>query len=86
MVTGPEVAAADSQLTAKVLLNLATGLEKLVKTGALTPEAAQIAARKAWEDYMGIPYSADLGKPDSNPDDVAGEVEKAGKHTNLRAV
>jgi hypothetical protein len=85
IVTGPEVAAADSQITAKVLLNLSTGLEKLVKNGVLTPEAAQIAARKAWEDYMGIPYSADLGKPDANPDDIADEVEKATK-PDLRAV
>lgn len=83
MVNGPEIAAADAQVTAKVLLNLATGLEKLQKIGALTPEAAQVAARKAWEDYMGIPYHSDLGKPDSNPDDIADEAEKA---TKLRAV
>jgi hypothetical protein len=36
-VTGPEIAAADSQITAQVLLNLSTGLDNLVKTGALTP-------------------------------------------------
>jgi len=86
MVTGPEVAAADSQITAKVLLNLSTGLEKLVKIGALTQEAAQVAARKAWEDYMGIPYHADLGKPNANPDDIAAEAEKAAAKPNLHAV
>lgn len=86
IVTGPEVAAADSQITAKVLLNLSTGLEKLVKIGALTGEAAQVAARKAWEDYMGIPYHSDLGKPDSNPDDIAEVAEKAATKPDLRAV
>ncbi|GAB3429854.1 hypothetical protein [Actinophytocola sediminis] len=84
-VTGPSIAAADSQITAKVLLSLSAALERFQKIGALTPEAAQVAAKKAWEDYMGVPYSADLGKPDSNPDDIAGEVEKANK-PKLRAV
>lgn len=77
VVTGPEVAAADAQITAQVLLNLSTGLEHLVQNRVLTPEAAAVAARKAWEDYMGIPYSSDLGKPDANPDDVATAVDDA---------
>lgn len=85
-VTGPEVAAADAQITAQVLLNLSTGLEKLQQIEALTPEAAQVAARKAWEDYMGVPYSSDLGKPDANPDDVATAVDDAPKKTQLQAV
>lgn len=76
-VTGPEIAAADAQITAQVLLNLSTGLEKLQQIGALTPEATAVAARKAWEDYMGIPYSADLGKADANPDDLATAVDAA---------
>jgi len=86
-VTGPEVAAADAQITAQVLLNLSTGLEKLVQTGAMTREAAAVAARKGWEDYMGIPYSSDLGKPDANPDDIATAVDDAvTKEKRLRAV
>lgn len=86
-VTGPEVAAADAQITAQVLLNLSTGLEKLVQTGAMTQEAAAVAARKGWEDYMGIPYSADLGKPDANVDDIATAVDDAEtKAKRLRAV
>lgn len=60
MVTGPEIAAADAQLTAQTLLNIATGLDTLVKAGLLTPQAGARAAQKAWEDYMGIPYSSDL--------------------------
>lgn len=77
LVTGPEVAAADAQITAQTLLNLSTGLEQLRLIGALTPEAAAAAARKAWEDYMGIPYSSDLGNPDANPDDIATAVADA---------
>lgn len=79
IVTGPEIAAADAQITAQVLLNLATGLEKLVKNGVMTQDAASVAARKAWEDYVGVPYTADLGKPGAapKPDDVAAEVDKA---------
>jgi hypothetical protein len=61
-VTGPEIAAADAQLTAQTLLNIATGLDTLVQAGLLTPEAGARAAQKAWEDYMGIPFSADLNK------------------------
>lgn len=64
MVTGPEIAAADAQLTAQTLLNVATGLEMLVKTGLITPEAGARAAQKAWEDYVGVPYSSDLGEVD----------------------
>lgn len=85
-VTGPEIAAADAEVTAKVLLNLATGLEKMVAAGVLSPEARQLAGQKAWEDYMGVPWRAELGTPDANPDDVAAEVDAAAKKPPLRAV
>ncbi len=77
IVTGPEIAASDSQLTAQVLLNLSTGLEKLVTIGALSKEAAATAARKGWEDYVGVPYTAELDTPEASPDDVAEVVESA---------
>jgi len=87
-ISGPEIAAADAQLTAQVLLNLSTGLDNLVTAGVLTKEAAGVAARKAWEDYVGVPYSADLGKPDANPDDIATHVDgaapAAARRGNLR--
>ncbi|BCJ45324.1 hypothetical protein GCM10010168_85930 [Actinoplanes ianthinogenes] len=85
IVTGPEIAASDSQLTAQVLLNLSTGLEKLQQIGALSPEAAATAARKAWEDYVGVPYTAELDSPAANPDDLAAAVEEANQR-NLRVV
>jgi len=74
-VTGPEVAAADAQITAQVLLNISTGLQNLVDAGIMTAPAARVAARKAWEDYVGVPYVADLDKPDAAPDDVATHVD-----------
>jgi len=77
LATGPEIAAADAQITAQVLLNLSTGLEKLVEIGALSREAARAAARKAWEDYVGVPYSADLDTPDADQGDVATAVDNA---------
>lgn len=84
VVTGPEIAAADAQLTAQVLLNLSTGLEKLVQIGALTREAAAAAARKGWEDYVGVPYTAELGEPDADPDAVAQQVDDAQNKPQLR--
>lgn len=77
VVTGPEIAAADAQIAAQVLLNLSTGLEKLQQMGALSPEATQLAARKAWENFMGVPWRAELGSSESNPDDVATAVQDA---------
>lgn len=77
VVTGPEIAAADSQITAQVLLNLSTGLEKLKGIGALSDEAVAMAGRKAWEDYMGVPFNAELAKPGSKPDDVSSYVAES---------
>lgn len=77
MVTGPEVAAADAQISATVLMNLATGLDKLVGKGLLSREAGELAARKAWEDFVGIPYRAELSDPDkADVDDVATYVDE----------
>ncbi len=84
-VTGPEIAAADAAITAQVMLNLATGLEKLKQNGLLSQEALQLAARKAWEDYMGLPFTAELAGPDANPDDIAEVVQKA-EEARLRLV
>lgn len=79
IVTGPEIAAADSQLAAQVMLNLSTGLSSMVEAGIMSQEAARYAARKAWEDYLGVPYRAELDSPEANPDDVATAVDDAGK-------
>jgi len=77
-ITGPQIAAADSQVTARVLAELARGMETLISTGVLSKEAARKAAEKAWTDYVGVPYRAELDAPDSETDDVATYVEDAG--------
>ena len=86
IVTGPEVAAADAQFTAAVLLNLSTGLEQMVASGVLSREAAKVAAKKAWEQYVGVPYTSDLDSPDANPDDVATAVDDAGAASKLHKI
>jgi len=78
-VTGPEVAAADAQFTAQVLLNLSTGLEKLRQIGALSDDAVAVAAEKAWEGFMGVPWKAELGKGTAQVDDIATHVEDSAK-------
>jgi hypothetical protein len=74
-VSGPEIAAADAQITATVLMNISTALQQMVEAGVLSQEASRVAAKKAWQDYMGIPYTADLDSPEANPDDVATAVD-----------
>jgi len=76
VATGPEIAAADSQVTAQVLLNLSTGLGNFVKYGIMSAEAASIAAQKAWEQFVGVPYRQDLDSPSTNPDDLATYVDQ----------
>jgi hypothetical protein len=61
---------------ARVMSNLSAGLEQLRRIGAITPDAAEVAARKAWEDYMGVPYRPELGKPDGNLDDAATAIDQ----------
>jgi hypothetical protein len=78
VVRGPAIAAADAQVTAQVMLNLATGLEKLVGMEILSPQAARLAAQFAWEQYMGVPYRAELDSPEANADELAGHVDERG--------
>jgi len=79
-VHGPEVAAADSQVTATVLVSLAQSLNALVVTGVLSAPAARLAAKKAWQQFVGIPYSPDLDRPDGSAiDDLSGVIDDAKK-------
>lgn len=74
---GPEIAAADSQIAAQVMLNLATGLEKLRTIGALSEEGASLAAKRCWEQFMGVPYVAELDKPDGDRDKIADHIDSS---------
>lgn len=76
-ITGPEIAAADSTVTAGVLLNLSTALQNMVDAKILSPEAAELAARKGWESYVGQPFRPDLAIMTAGADDLADEADKA---------
>lgn len=82
-ITGPEIAAADSQVTAAVFLNLSQALDNMVVSGALTKPAAAIAAQKAWEQFVGVPFRPDLAAKASEGgaaaiDAVAEAIDAAG--------
>lgn len=74
-ITGPEVAAADAKVTAEVLVNLSQALSGLVAAEVLTLEAAQVAAKKAWEGFVGVPYTAELDRLEVDVDKVADHVD-----------
>lgn len=76
-VTGPEVAAADAQVTAQVLVNLSRALHVMRADGLLSREAAQVLAEKGWEQFAGTPYTSDLDGPDVDVDDVATAIDDA---------
>lgn len=78
-VTGPEIAASDAEINAKVLLSLAQSLEPLVtRLKVMSPEMARLAVQKAWEDYTGRPLPAELAAPDAKPDDIATHIDETG--------
>lgn len=83
-ITGPAIAAADAQITATVLLNLANALESLVSSGVLSLDAAKIAAQKAWETFVGSPFRPDL-MASGDVNNVATAVQEAAA-SRLRAV
>lgn len=61
VVTGPQIAASDAQVSSTVMLNLSTAMKTLLESGAITPEAAKVAAEKAWELYTGQSIQTALG-------------------------
>lgn len=74
-VTGPEVAAADAKITAEVLVSLATALTGMRSRNLLSEEAARRAAKKGWEDFMGVPYSPELDSPEADSDELASYID-----------
>lgn len=80
-IVGPEIAAADAQVTATMLVNLSTALDGMVSGGLLSADAARVAAEKAWEQFVGAPWRAELAVKDlaaaGAVDDLATEAEAA---------
>ena len=62
-VRGPEVAASDSDVTAGVLVQLSQSMVASWPQG-LSTGCPKLATKKAWEQFVGIPYTADLDQPD----------------------
>lgn len=98
-VSGPQIAAADSQVMATVMLQLGQALGEMTTAGLLSKEAGRLAVKKAWEDYMGMPYRSELdatdetdpgGEPGARPDqdavdDLATYIEDSGGRMPLVA-
>lgn len=84
-ITGPAVAAADAQVMAEVLVNLAQAVTTLHASGLYPTEAAQEALRKAHEDYVGIPFRHEFGKPDAEVDALAQHIDEQGGSMPLLA-
>ena len=82
-IVGPEIAAADAQVTAQVLLNLATGLEKMVTAKVLSQEAAAAAASKAWEQFVGQPMPKGLAVTATTVDLAAEDIAEANAEGRL---
>lgn len=74
-VTGPQVAAADAKITAEVLKSLSDAVSGLVAAELLSGEAARIAVKKAWEQFVGVPY-----RPELDPHDDGDTVDKLAEH------
>ncbi|MDO8391052.1 MAG: hypothetical protein Q7V57_11230 [Actinomycetota bacterium] len=88
-IKGPAIAAADSQVTAAVFLNLSQALDHMMVTGVLPKEAAALAAQTAWEQFVGQPLPSNLAAkaqadPTSAADDLAELADKAGEAKLLR--
>lgn len=86
-VDGPAIAAADSTIQATVMLNLSTALGNLVDKAIITPAAAQVAAQKAWEQFVGQPFRVELLPTDGTADPAAvAEAIADGATRRLRAL
>ena len=85
-VRGPQIAAADAQITARVLVQLSTAIESMLSAGVLTREAAAALARKGWEDYMSVPYRPELGTPDTEVDALADHIDSTQIKNRLAAM
>lgn len=87
-IIGPEIAANDSQVTAAVMLNLGQAIETMRNAGVLGDEAAQLLVQRAWEQFTGLQWRADLAvRPDETARAVADRIdEQTAAQRPLRAV
>jgi len=74
-ISGPEIAVAEASATAATLLKLAQGVDVMLANGTLSVPAAKILMQKAWEQYAGVPYTADLDTPDADVNDIQQAID-----------
>jgi hypothetical protein len=65
VATGPQIAAADAQVTAMVLQQLGQGVSMLVGARVMSTDAARVLVRKAGTDFVGTPYPSELDNFDA---------------------
>lgn len=76
-ITGPEIAAADAKVTAEVLFRVGLAVKELQAARVMSPAAAKELAKKAWEDYAGVPYRAELDTENADVNEIATAVDDA---------
>lgn len=76
-VTGPQVAAADAKVTATVMRELAIAITAMRSAGVLSEAAAHELTKKGWQDFMGVPWRAELDAManDGDVDNLADAVD-----------
>lgn len=77
-MTGPEIADAPALTGAEVLLKLTTALAGLRQQKLLSPKAAELAARKGWEDFTGTAFRPELAVEDADVGDIATYLDDQG--------
>lgn len=85
-IAGPEIAAADSQVTAAVLLNLSQAVQNMVDAQVLTVEAGALAVEKGWEQFVGRPFPRNLAASNTvelAPDATTEAIEDAHRRGHL---
>lgn len=69
-ITGPEIAVAEATVTATTMLKLAQGVDTSLANGTLSLAASKLMMQKAWEQFVGVPYTSELDGPEANVDDI----------------
>lgn len=69
-ITGPEIAVAEATVVATTILKLSQGVDTMLANGTLSLAAGKVMIQKAWEQYVGVPYTPELDGPEANVADI----------------
>lgn len=76
-VVGPEIAASDAKVNAEILVSLSQSLTTMKAAGMLSDAAIHVAAKKAWEEFVGMPYTHQLEGDDVDAEAIAAIFDEA---------